>query len=229
MEIIFEDNRLIVLSKACGEIVVLGRNSKEKPLTHVLSEKFGRAVYPVHRLDKETSGVCLFAKDPETQRLLSHLFETRKIKKTYLALVEGKIEGEGSIETPLKLFGSGRTGVSKEGKPSVTRYRALCVPCSRSERVPNHLQGRCCDSAKNGERASLLEVSPLTGRRHQIRAHLYSIGHPVLGDNLYGRPSLKATRLMLHALSVSIPGENWPEFRAPIPKDFEDFTRALFD
>ncbi len=207
MEIIFEDNRLIVLSKACGEIVVLGRNSKEKPLTHVLSEKFGRAVYPVHRLDKETSGVCLFAKDPETQRLLSHLFETRKIKKTYLALVEGKIEGEGSIETPLKLFGSGRTGVSKEGKPSVTRYRAL----------------------KNGERASLLEVSPLTGRRHQIRAHLYSIGHPVLGDNLYGRPSLKATRLMLHALSVSIPGENWPEFRAPIPKDFEDFTRALFD
>ncbi len=201
MEILFEDRHLIVLNKACGEVVVAGRNLKDKPLNRVLSEKFGQTIYPLHRLDKETSGVCLFAKDAETQRRLSHLFETRQIQKTYLALVEGKVEGQGTINAPLKLFGSGRTGVSKAGKPSLTDYHAL----------------------KNGAFASLLEVSPKTGRRHQIRAHLYSIGHPVLGDSLYGHPQIPAPRLMLHAFKISIPKESWPTFEAPLPKDFENF------
>ncbi len=204
MKIIFEDARLIVVDKACGEIVVVGRNSKEKPLIKILWEKFGQPVYPVHRLDKETSGIVVFARDPETQRRLSRLFETRQIKKTYLALVDGKVKGEGRIETPLKLFGSGRTGVAKakEGKPSLTRYRVL----------------------KSGERASFLEISPETGRRHQIRAHLYSIGHPILGDSLYGHSLMTAPRLMLHAFRISIPKESWPDFEAPLPQDFEDFN-----
>ena len=207
MEIIFEDAHLIVVSKACGETVVFGRNLKEKPLNYLLSEKLGHCVYPVHRLDKETSGVCLFAKDPQTQRRLSSLFEARKIKKTYWALVSGKLEGQGSIDAPLKLFGSGRTGVSKEGKPSSTLYRAL----------------QSCQSA------SLLELSPLTGRRHQIRAHLYFIGHPILGDSLYGKSAIAAPRLMLHALKILIPESNWPSFEARIPEDFENFSRKILN
>ena len=207
MEIIFEDAHLIVVSKACGEVVVFGRNLKEKPLNYLLSEKLGHSVYPVHRLDKETSGVCLFAKDIQTQRRLSSLFENRKIKKTYWALVSGKLEGEGSIDTPLKLFGSGRTGISKEGKPSKTLYRAL----------------------QSRENASFLEVSPLTGRRRQIRAHLYSIGHPILGDSLYGNPSITAPRLMLHALKIIIPEPNWPSFEAQPPADFEKFSRRILN
>ena len=205
MEIIFEDAHLIVVSKACGETVVFGRNLKEKPLNYLLSEKLGHCVYPVHRLDKETSGVCLFAKDPQTQCRLSSLFEARKIKKTYWALVSGKLEGQGSIDAPLKLFGSGRTGVSKEGKPSRTLYRAL----------------------QSRQSASLLELSPLSGRRHQIRAHLYFIGHPILGDSLYGKSAIAAPQLMLHALKISIPESNWPSFEAQIPKDFENFSRKI--
>jgi RluA family pseudouridine synthase len=205
MEIIFEDAHLIVVSKACGETVVFGRNLKEKPLNYLLSEKLGHCVYPVHRLDKETSGVCLFAKDPQTQRRLSSLFEARKIKKTYWALVSGKLEGQGSIDAPLKLFGSGRTGVSKEGKPSSTLYRAL----------------QSCQSA------SLLELSPLSGRRHQIRAHLYFIGHPILGDSLYGKSAIAAPRLMLHALKILIPESNWPSFESQIPEDFENLYRRI--
>jgi RluA family pseudouridine synthase len=207
MEIIFEDAHLIVVSKACGETVVFGRNLKEKPLNYLLSEKLGHCVYPVHRLDKETSGVCLFAKDPQTQCRLSSLFEARKIKKTYWALVSGKLEGQGSIDAPLKLFGSGRTGVSKEGKPSSTLYHAL----------------QSCQSA------SLLELSPLTGRRHQIRAHLYFIGHPILGDSLYGKSAIAAPRLMLHALKILIPESNWPSFEARIPEDFENFSRKILN
>lgn len=205
MEILFEDARLIAVQKSPGEIVVSGRNSKQEPLSHVLSKLKGQTIYPVHRLDKETSGVVIFAKEADTHRVLGALFESRQVKKTYWALARGPMEGEGNINLRLRVFGSGRVGVSEDGKVAQTNYRVL----------------------KSSPEASWLELSPLTGRKHQIRAHLYALGHPVLGDKLYGKNSDDSTpSLMLHALEISLKG--WPVFRAKAPPDFLNWARRLF-
>jgi 23S rRNA-/tRNA-specific pseudouridylate synthase len=112
------------------------------------------------------------------------LFEQRKIHKTYFALVHGLInEGSGTIAKPLRRFGSGRMGEDQEkGKPCITQYTVE----------------RCCSGY------TLVKVYPQTGRKHQIRAHLFSIGHPIVGDALYGDKSCqrKYSRLMLHALAI---------------------------
>jgi len=158
----------------------------------------GAKAYTVHRIDKGTSGVVLFAKDAGTHRALSMAFEDRRMGKTYLALVHGAMEGEGKIVAPLKDRGSGRVSVHPKGKPSGTRWKAV---------------------RREGER-TLLEVSPLTGRRHQIRVHLYSVGHPVVGDPLYGEKRGEEGRMMLHAWKLRIPEGPWGgalDFTAPPP------------
>lgn len=142
-----------------------------------------RKVFVVHRLDRDASGLMLFAKDADTHRRLSLMFERRQIHKKYRALVAGRVEDDGEISLSLREFGSGRTAVDLKGKESLTRYKV-------KERLRD---------------ATLLEVEPVTGRRHQIRAHLYATGHPILGDGLYGkeRPVGGAARLMLHAWEIS--------------------------
>jgi 23S rRNA-/tRNA-specific pseudouridylate synthase len=113
------------------------------------------------------------------------LFEQRKIHKTYLAIVHGPIEEDsGTIDKPLRRFGSGRMGEDqKKGKPCITQYT---------------VETRCSGY-------TLVKVHPQTGRKHQIRAHFFSIGHPIVGDTLYGDTSIqkKYPRLMLHALAIS--------------------------
>lgn len=145
----------------------------------------------VHRLDRDTSGVLVVARTPESFAQLKKLFEERKIRKTYLALVRGCPERErGVIAKPLGIR-SGTTKRSvrskKMSKEAVTEYRIL-------EQAAD----------EEGFKSSLLEVRPHTGRTHQIRVHLTSIGHPILGDPLYG-PRVQpgwARRLMLHAVSL---------------------------
>jgi RluA family pseudouridine synthase len=162
----------------------------------------------VHRLDKETSGAIVFAKTAEAHRFLSREFELRQVRKIYLALVSGTIEREGILRMPIREFGSGRMGVSRRGKPAVTRYRPM----------------------ENFAGCTLIEVAPLTGRRHQIRVHLYAIGHPILGDALYGenRPVGGAPRLMLHALHLSLTHPAGPEIYvdAPPGEDWESVLRS---
>jgi 23S rRNA-/tRNA-specific pseudouridylate synthase len=155
-----------------------------------------------HRRDREASGLVVFARDPETHRELSLLFERKKVKKVYLAAVLGWLDQDGTVSRPIREFGSGRMGTGRGGKGALTRYRVL---------------ERLC-------RSSLLEVEPETGRRHQIRVHLYSRGHPILGDPLYGdpRPVGGVSRLMLHARSLAIPrpdGSNLA-LECPPPADF---------
>ena len=144
----------------------------------------GGVIFVVHRLDKEASGVVLFAKDADAHRALNGAFERREVIKTYRAWVLGAVMHDRTVNQPLKEFGSGRMGVTRRGRPSITAYRVL-------ETHPE---------------ASLLDVSPRTGKRHQIRVHLYSVGHPILGDPLYGSPLPVggATRLMLHATALSV-------------------------
>jgi len=201
--ILKDEPHFIAVAKAAGVPVIPERGpNPAKPLVELLSEKLGIKLWVVHRLDRETSGVLVFAKDAETHKALSQAFEKHEAKKKYLVAVLGRVHKDGTIRQALKEFGSGRVGTDPKGKPSVTHYRAL----------------------RANDQASLLEVEPETGRRHQIRAHLYAIGHPVLGDPKYGqeRPVGGATRLMLHAVELIIPlGEGLAEtFHAELTEDF---------
>jgi 23S rRNA-/tRNA-specific pseudouridylate synthase len=175
----------------------------------LLSERLEGKVWVVHRLDRETSGVMVFARDAETHRTLNMAFERREPKKRYLAAVSGTVAGDGEVALPLKEFGSGRVAADPKGKPALTRYRVL----------------------RTGGKASLLEVEPETGRRHQIRAHLYAVGHPVLGDTRYGveRPVGGAARLMLHARELTLPFPDGPArtFRAEPPEVFTEILKAF--
>lgn len=180
-EIVRESAELLVVNKPSGMLTMPARGglAEEKHLLGLLHQKYGK-VFVTHRLDRDASGLIIFSRTAEAHRYYSGLFETRAIEKKYLVVAEGKVEEErGEIDKPLKQRGSGRMSVAFDGKRSLTRYTVL-----------ERLRG-----------ATLLEVSIVTGRRHQIRAHLYSICNPVLGDSVYGdaEKQAKFPRLMLHS------------------------------
>jgi RluA family pseudouridine synthase len=215
--IVFEDAHLLVLDKPAGLPVIRERRrapSEDRSLLAVLTARFGAGgIFVVHRLDRDTSGVIVFAKDAPTHRRLSIAFERRQVEKRYVAAVQGHLDRDaGTIDAPLREFGSGRVAVDhKGGKNARTRWW-------RVERLREH---------------DLLEVFPVTGRRHQIRAHLFDLGHPVLGDPLYGRdrPVGGLPRLMLHAAALSLPspedGAPAQSFEAPPPPDFAALVAGL--
>jgi 23S rRNA pseudouridine1911/1915/1917 synthase len=165
----------------------------------------------VHRLDKETSGVMIIPRNQKTFEYIKALFQKHEIKKTYLALVSGTLKNKkGIIDKPIGI----KTGtlkrsihVERMAKPAVTEYSVVK------------------EIEKDGEPYSLLQVNPKTGRTHQIRVHLASIGHPILGDELYGSKKQPAFvhRLMLHAKLLSFIDEKGGllEFEAPTPLGFE--------
>jgi len=182
--VLFENDDIIAVDKPEKLASIPERNRENVSLLRILCETLERKLYTVHRLDKQVSGVILFAKTPEAHRQLNLMFEHRQVHKTYMALVHGEIAGErGVIDKPLRCFGSGRMGEDADkGKPCVTEFTV-------EERLTGYTQVR---------------VSPLTGRKHQIRAHFFGIGHPVVGDTLYGDKSIQKTfpRLMLHSLEI---------------------------
>lgn len=184
LSVLYEDKYLIAINKEIGISVIPGRgDAGSRPLVKIVEQLVSGKTYVVHRLDKETSGVILFAKDAPTHRLLNMQFEKKEIKKQYLAVVLGIPESGGVIDSPIFEFGSGRMGVDKRGKVAQTTFEVA-------------------DTFSN---ACLLNVFPATGRRHQIRVHLYSQGFPILGDNTYGnpRPVGGISRLMLHAQQIT--------------------------
>lgn len=198
------DEHLIALNKPAG-ISTTPDLAGGPSLQELVARYLDGPAYIVHRLDRGTSGILVFAREREEHRRLSMLFESRSVTKRYLALVAGHLDREaGEIEAPLRTFGSGRVGVDPRGRPSRTRYSLI-------ERLVDD---------------DLLAVEPETGRRHQVRVHLYSIGHPVLGDPRYGeeRPVGGMARLMLHALELTIPGANATPLvlRAEPGRDFLD-------
>jgi tRNA pseudouridine32 synthase / 23S rRNA pseudouridine746 synthase len=201
--VICETDDVIAVDKPVGLSSIPERNPRAVSLLNLLSQYRQRKLYVVHRLDKQVSGVILFAKTPEFHRYLNLQFERRRVLKTYLALVHGQVPAGGRIETPLRRFGSGRMAADhEEGKPCVTVYEIL-------EHRPE---------------ATLLRVQPLTGRKHQIRAHLCGIGHPIIGDPLYGDKRIQRTfpRLMLHAASIEfrLPDDRRFSARTPVPPGF---------
>jgi RluA family pseudouridine synthase len=213
LPIVYEDDRILAVAKPSGQVAVGRPSANEEQTTQSDASRLaGRELFIVHRLDRGTSGVLVFAKDAETHRRLSSLFEERAVEKVYLALVLGHVDPRsGEIAHPLRAFGSGRMGVDARGRASSTRYEVM-------ERLPAD---------------DLLEVRPLTGRRHQIRVHLYAIGHPVVGDSTYGdpRPVGGASRLMLHARQLTLPDADGAviTIRAEPPEDFLAGLRAARD
>ncbi|MFA6435022.1 MAG: RluA family pseudouridine synthase [Elusimicrobiales bacterium] len=205
LNILFEDEDYVVVDKPSGLLTMPGRGpaAREKNLLALLTQALKRPMFVVHRLDKDASGLILFAKTAQAHRYFSTLFETKGIKKKYLVAVEGQVAPRrGEIDKPIKPYGSGRMGVGFDGKDSLTCYEVL----------------------EEYDRATLLEVRLITGRRHQIRVHMYYIKHPVIGDRLYGDQARQAAypRLMLHSYSLEFadPAGRKRTFKADPPKDF---------
>lgn len=159
-------------------------------------------IYVVHRLDTGTSGVIVFARTRAGAARLSALFASGEIRKIYYAVAGGVIEGEARIDTPIGQTGQSEYGVTDDGKTALTIVRPRAT----------------------GKDATLVEAEIMTGRTHQIRVHLSSIGHPVAGDRKYGRGALKAPRLMLHAAQLQ--HESLGTITALLPDDFREFCAA---
>ena len=181
----------------------------------------------VHRLDKGTSGVMIVAKTQEAFEKLKSLFQSHEMKKTYVALVRGiPKEQKGIIDRPIGI----RNGTLKRSVHATTMVKSAVTEyeVKTKYQIPGTTGG-----AASGEEYSLLEVHPRTGRTHQIRVHLASIGHSIVGDPLYGARStsvmLRASRLMLHAKSIEFvnkKGERF-SFEAPLPGDFVEVIHNL--
>jgi RluA family pseudouridine synthase len=208
--VLFEDADVLAVEKPEGLAAIPGGGAKGMPsLMRLLEDLRQNKFYIVHRLDKEVSGVILFAKNAPAHRHLNGQFAGRAVRKTYIALVHGSM-GEGIIDRPLREFGSGRVGVdSKRGKPCLTEFKAI-------RRFTDY---------------TLVEVHPLTGRRHQIRAHFYSEGHPIVGDPLYGNREIQRRypRLMLHARAIAfeLPSGRAVTIESPLPESFHRILEGL--
>ena len=228
---LFSDCVLIAVNKPAGVSVIPERYRKDRSSIRETLEQSHNRLWTVHRIDRDTSGIVLFAKDRDTHRLLSVAFAQRTVAKTYHALVVGMPRwSEIVADSPLLVDGDARHRTlidTARGKPSRTSFKVM-------ERFS------CC---------SLLEIVPTTGRTHQIRAHAAHIGHPIVADPLYGdgRPlflssfkygyrkgagpeSALLDRLALHALCLCFVHPQTGEqstLRAPYPKDFSAALNQL--
>lgn len=228
--IIFQNEDFVAINKPSGLLTIPDREGKEVSLKDLLKEKFGE-IYTVHRLDKDTSGLVVFALNEAMHKHLSQQFETRETEKIYKGIVLGKpAQSEGVINEPIAEHPTkkGQMTVWRKGKESITEYKVL----------------------ENYRLYSLMQFKILTGRTHQIRVHLKHIGHPVACDALYGdgkpvllsqlktkfklsqseaeeRPLLN--RLALHSSQLSFSGVNGEHFtlEVPLPKDLRATLNQL--
>ncbi len=204
--VVHADRQLIVVDKASGVLSVPGRDINNRDcVVSRLQPDYGE-VLVAHRLDFDTSGLIVFARDKATLSALSKQFQARTVDKRYEAVVWGIVDGaSGEIDLPLALDWPNRPlhrVDHEQGKPSLTRWRVLAR-----------------DTATNTTR---VELEPVTGRSHQLRVHLLAIGHPILGCPLYGSPESRATadRLLLHARDLAFTHPDSGErlaFSAPVP------------
>lgn len=227
--IVYEDEQVVAVNKPSGLLTIPDREGKETSLRQLLQQKYGQ-VFTVHRLDRDTSGLVVFAKNEDAHKQLSQQFENRETSKTYFGLVLGKpFEASGVINEPIAEHPvkKGMMTVYKRGKESITEYEV-----EESFRLYSWMQFRI-----------------LTGRTHQIRVHMKHIGHPIVCDPLYGdgkpvfisaikknyklskqeeaeRPIL--SRLALHAAKLSFALNGQPyTLEAPLSKDLRAVLQQL--
>jgi 23S rRNA pseudouridine1911/1915/1917 synthase len=198
LDILYEDDALLFINKP-PNIIVQRAHDPNEPVLLDLAYAHAGTLFLLQRLDRGTSGVMFFSKRAELNAKLTRQFETRQIRKRYLALCEGELAESQTIDAPITRVGPISFGVRDHGKRAVTAIRPL-------------------RATQNG---SLISVELHTGRTHQIRVHLAAIGHPIVGDWLYG--ARNAPRPMLHAAELAMlhPLTNEPlRVAAPPPEDF---------
>lgn len=223
LDIVFENEDMIVVNKPAGMVVHPSAGHNSGTLVHAAlshapeMEGIGGEQRPgvVHRLDKNTSGLILLAKNDLSHRWLQNQFSQRKVKKIYIALVDGHPPTPtGRIEAPIGRDPSNRKKMAvvtpRKGRSAITEFITL-------ESFPEH---------------TFLEIHPITGRTHQIRLHMVFLGCPITADTIYGRrqPSLPLKRHFLHAaqIGIRIPGEDQPRtFKARLPQELEDILAEL--
>ena len=212
--VVYLDDDLLVVNKPSGVLTIRdGYDPKKSYLQAVLQPVYGK-LWIVHRLDKSTSGLVILARNKDAHRNLNDQFSQHLVKKVYWAIVHGDPDWDRKeIDKPLRsnVGRRKRTIVDvMHGKPAKTSFQVL----------------------RRFDRYALIEAQPETGRTHQIRAHLYSIGHPILGDPQYGdreEPSI-TNRLVLHARSITMKHPSSGEcvtFIAPVGSDFAHLMKTL--
>ena len=219
LEIVYEDDAVLVINKPAGLVVHPGSGNWRGTLLNALLHHSPRLPEVpragiVHRLDKDTSGLLVVAKTLQAQTNLVRQLQARTVKREYLAVVHGVVKAAGEIAAPVGRDPRRRTrmAVVDTGKPALTRYKVV----------------------KRFASATLLECGLATGRTHQIRVHMQSLGHPLLGDPVYREKRRRVTpefrRQALHAarLQFSHPVSGAPmRFEAPLPEDFRALLAAL--
>lgn len=200
--ILHEDDAMLILDKPAGLLSQAGMTPELADCLEARAQSYCPGVKLVHRLDRDTSGIIILAKTPAAHRHLGLQFERRHLSKSYQAVVWGRVEGEaGQIDAPLSSDWPNRPmqKINHEaGRPARTGWRVI----------------------ERGARTTRLRLDPVTGRTHQLRVHLASIGHPILGDVLYAPPEAAARRLHLHAEWIAIrhpDGGAHLEFRSDCP------------
>jgi len=229
-EIIFENEHFIVINKPPGLLSIPDREGKEISLKELLQQKYGE-IFTVHRLDRETSGIIVFAKDPETHKFLSQAFEERTVEKYYVGIVTGTLpEKQKTIEAPISenTVKRGVMIIHKRGKPAITDYEVL----------------------EEFGKFSFLQFQIHTGRTHQIRVHMQYLGHPLVCDEVYvdgipvkvssfkrnynlskneeeERPILARTGLHAQRLCFTDMQGNKHDLQAEMPKDMRALLQQL--
>lgn len=229
LSIIYEDNTMVILDKPAGLVVHPGSGNKEHTLVHGLIHHYESLKNwkgtdrpgIVHRLDKDTSGILVVAKNQKTHMELSQQFETKKVEKTYLTLVHGIPKpDQGSIEAPLTRSQKDRKKITVTAHPK-SRYALTHYKVLKKFKTPIE--------------AALLEVKIETGRTHQIRVHFEAIGHPVVGDTTYGNRKINTLvgeyglhRQFLHAHRLNLISNGTQkrvEYESALPKELDDFLK----
>ena len=219
LDVVFEDEDLMVVDKPAGLTVHPAPGHPDGTLVNAVLalrpdlEGIGGSIRPgiVHRLDKDTSGLLIVAKNERAHGDLASQFKNRRVTKAYIAVVQGKLEpGEAVVDAPIGRHPRDRKrmAVVSTGRAATTQYRVV-------ERL---------------DRYTLVEVRPATGRTHQIRVHMASLGHPLAGDRVYGRLDPRLGRHFLHAnlLGFRLPSSgDWVEVRSELPDDLRSFVEGL--
>jgi 23S rRNA pseudouridine1911/1915/1917 synthase len=220
LEILYEDADLVAVNKPAGMVVHAGAGRHSGTLVNALLHHFralskvGGALRPgiVHRLDRLTSGVILVARNDAAHRNLAEQFASRRVEKVYLALVHGQIKADrGKVTSPIARDPVRRirmTSKLSRGRSAITEYQVL----------------------QRFDKFTLLEVRIGTGRTHQIRVHLASLGHPVAGDKLYGAPASDLGRYFLHAQRITFTSPASGEritVEAPVPAELQQYLDHL--
>ncbi|MBQ8545923.1 MAG: RluA family pseudouridine synthase [Clostridia bacterium] len=210
LEIIYEDENLTVVNKPSDMPTHESLNNRGNSLANALRYRYLEKPYvfrATNRLDKDTSGVVITANNRFYASLLSEKIKSGKVKKEYIAIVKGKLEGEGEINAPIDRIEKSiiKRVVREDGESAITRYKSIFATSE----------------------ASIILLTPITGRTHQLRVHLSYIGHPIIGDRLYGEESQYIARQALHCLKMEV--DEIGKFYAPLAQDIKSLIRRYFD